>query len=143
MIERHPLFKWLPYIFLCLTAIGIGVMIFNLTHGYFFGELMAIPTGLLFLLVIGLAIKMMQDKGSQFLLSETGIDIDDTHFPWEEIRASFIVERPRGNKRSFISYLVLVMEDDSLEYFDLTGFPKWSEQFKKLCAGMHAFHPAT
>ncbi|SEW37009.1 hypothetical protein [Chitinophaga arvensicola] len=141
-VERHPLFKWLPYIFLLLTVTGSGILIFNFYHHYLFSELMAIPTGLLFIIAIAYSINMIRDKGITMIINKTGIDIDDSYFSWQEIQAAFIVERPRGNKRGYITYLVFVMQDNSLEYFDLTGFPLWSNNFKILCTAIHKFHPA-
>jgi hypothetical protein len=140
VVERSTLGKLLPVIILLIAGTIMGSMTFSFSQNFFFPGVIIIPIGLFFLVAIGMAVYNLQRKEVDITLNKSGIQIGPSYFAWKQIRAPFVVERPHG--KTTITFLVFVTTADKLEYFELTGFPTWSGNFKKLCTAIHKFHSA-
>jgi len=138
VVKGNMLVKFLPFTFLLFMTPGLYKIWYSPSpNGIFPGWLLF---GIMWSIaaVIGTRLYISSYKGYDVILNKEGIEINKRYSPWKEIRATFLLYRQgSGNKRRF---LVFVMQDDTLAYFEMTAFPSWSKNFKTLCTAIQDFH---
>lgn len=138
VLKRNILIRFLPVIVLVFMAAAVYNVWFNFPRDRIFPGLMIFAVVWLIASVISMVVYISKHKGVDITINKEGIQMGERYFFWKEIRATFLVDRSQGrNKRYF---LVFVMQDNTLTYFDLTAFPTWSKNFKTLCTAIRDFH---
>lgn len=138
VLKSNILFKFLPLITLVLMAVVMYNVWFNFPHDLIFPGLMIFAIVWSVAAVISVAVSLSKHKSFDITVNKGGIEVGDRYFFWKEIRATFVIDRSQGNNK--VRFLVFVLQDDTVVYFHLRGFPTWTGSFKTLCTAIRDFH---
>lgn len=138
VLKRSNLVRLLLIIIPLLFAVSFYKIWFNFPLDVFFPGWLIFGALWLVITVIGIAQYTSKHNTFDITVNKAGIEMGPRHFFWKDIRATFLVDRPQGRNRARV--LVFVMQDDTLQYIEMTYFPKWAKNFKTLCTAIRDFH---